>query len=57
MGGESDVYHNGDHHVLLEVEFTRVEAPCITDGGELPDEEDPFPEFTGGEGKELSSIG
>ena len=34
-GSESDVGHDGDNHVLLHVELSRVEIPRIAESGEL----------------------
>ena len=56
-GGVSDICHDSDHHVLLEIESPRVETPCVAEGGELPGREDCFQEFTSREGKQLSDIG
>ena len=52
--GESNIRHNSDHHVLLEIELPGVQTPRVTEGGELPSREDQFQEFTSREGQELS---
>ena len=49
--------HDGDHHVLLEGEPSRVETPRVAEGGELPGREDGFEEFTSRESKQLSNLG
>ena len=43
--------------MLLEIELSRVETPCVTEGGEPPGREDRFQEFASREGKQLSDIG
>lgn len=43
--------------MLFEIEPSRVETPCITEGGELLMWEDRFEELASGEGKQLSDIG
>ena len=55
--GESNICHNGDHHVLLEIEFSGVKTPHVTKGSELPGREDRFQEFAGRESKKLSDVG
>ena len=57
--GVSDIHHDSDHHVLLEIESlrVRVETPFVAEGGELPGREDRFQEFTSREGEQLSDIG
>ena len=55
--GESNICHNGDYHVLLEIEFSGVKTPHMTKGGELPCREDRFQEFSSRESKKLSDIG
>ena len=57
MGVESNVRHDSDHDVLLEIELAGVETPCVTEGGELSGREDHIQEFTGREGKQLSDVG
>ena len=54
--GESNICHNGDHHVLLEIELPGVKTPRITKGGELPSREDRFQEFSSREGEQLGNI-
>ena len=49
-GIESDICHDGDHHVLLEVELARVETPRVAKGGKLLGGEDRLQEFSSGEG-------
>ena len=56
-GGESDICHDSDHYVLLQIEPPRVETPRVAEGGELPGREDRLQEFTSKEGKQLSDIG
>lgn len=46
--------HNGCHHVLLDIEFAGVEAPCIPQDGELPGQKDCFQEGVSREGEQLS---
>jgi len=55
--GKSDICHNRDHHVLLEIELPGVKTPRVTKRGEFPGREDRFQEFSNGEGKQLSDIG
>jgi len=45
-GGEADVSHNGDHHMLFRVEFSRVEAPGISEGGKLMSRKNLLHKFT-----------
>ena len=54
--GESDICHDSDHHVLLDIKLPRVETPRVVEGGELPGREGRFQEFTSKEGKQLSDI-
>ena len=35
-GGKSNICHDRDHHVLLEIEPPGIEAPSVTEGSELP---------------------
>ena len=55
-GGEPDIRHDSDHHVLLEIELAGVKAPRVPEGGEPPGRQDRFQEFAGREGKQLSDI-
>ena len=55
-GEESDICHDSDHHVLLEIELPGVETPRVTEGGELPGREDRFQEFSSRECEQLSDI-
>ena len=55
-GRESDVRHNSNYHVLLEIELPGVETPSVTEGGELRGREDRLQEFSSREGKQLSDI-
>ena len=48
--------HDGDHHVLLEVEPPRVEAPSVAEGGKLPGREGCLQKFASGEGEQLDNI-
>ena len=56
-GGESNICHDRNHHVLLGVEPAGIESPCVPEGGELSGREDRFQKFAGGEGQQLSDIG
>ena len=56
-GGESDICHDSNHHVLLEIKLAGIETPRVTKGGEPPGWEERFEEFAGREGEELSDIG
>ena len=40
------IRHDGDHHVLLEIELSRVETPGVSEGGELLGREDRFKKFS-----------
>ena len=46
---ETDISHNGNHHMLLHVELPGVEAPGIPEGGKLASRKDLLKEFTGRE--------
>ena len=54
--GESDICHDSDHGVLLEIELPWVETPRAAEGGERSGREDCFQEFTSKESKYLSHI-
>ena len=54
---ESNICHDSDHHVLLEIEPPGVETPCVTKGRELPGREGRFQELTSGKGKQLRDVG
>ena len=56
-GGEPNICHDCDHHVLLEIELSGVETPCVTEVSELPGWEDRFQEFASRECKQLSDVG
>ena len=47
MNDKSDICHDSDHNVFLEIELAGVETPYVTEGGELPGREDRFQEFAG----------
>jgi len=48
-GRETDVSHDGDHHVFLHVELSGVKTPGMSEGGKLTSRKDLFQEFTGRE--------
>ena len=50
------VCHDSDHHVLLEIELSRVETPGVSEGGELPGREDRFQKFSGRKSKKLRDV-
>jgi hypothetical protein len=45
-GIETDVSHDGDHHVLFHVELAGVETPGISEGGKSASRKDLLQEFT-----------
>ena len=47
-GNESDVGHDGDDHVFLHVELSRVEIPGVAESGELSVGEDNLEQLAGG---------
>jgi hypothetical protein len=47
-GIKADVSHDGDKHVLLLVERTRVQTPSVTETSELLGGQNPLQEFSGG---------
>lgn len=49
-GRETDVSHDGDHHMLLHVEMSGVKAPGVPECIEFAGWEDLLQEFTGREG-------
>lgn len=48
--GEANVSHDGNHHVLLYVELSWVEAPRVPEGTKFASWEDLLQEFTSWEG-------
>ena len=55
-GGEPDIGHDGDNHVLLHVELARVEIPRIAKSGELLFGEDNLEQFASGESSEMRPV-
>lgn len=49
-GRETDVGHDGDHHMFLHVELSGIETPGVSEGIEFTRWEDLLQQFTGREG-------
>lgn len=48
-GSKPDIGHDGDHHMLLHIEFSGVKTPCTSECGKLMSRKDLLQEFTGRE--------